>query len=355
MRNLVVLGGGYGGMRVIQRLLSVHLPADVQIILVDKNPYHCLKTEYYALVAGTVSEQHVRIPFPKHPQLTKHYGIITNIDFTQRKILLHDDSTIPYDDLIIGLGCEDKYHNVDGAKEYTYSIQSIEQVRDTYENINNLSPYAKVAVVGAGLSGVEVASELRQSRPDLHIQLFDRQERILSTFPKKLSEYVMKWFHDNEIKIIPRSNITKVEQNILYNHHEPTKCDAIIWTAGIQPNKLVREMQVEKDKFGRVVLTKYHHLPEDEHVYVVGDCASLPSAPSAQLAEAQAEQIVSVLLKKWNNEQLPEAMPVIKLKGILGALGKKHGFGLVADKAIIGRVPRLLKSGLLWVYRYHRG
>ncbi len=355
MRNLVILGGGYGGLRTIQRLLSSHIPDDVQITLVDKHPYHCLKTEYYALVAGTVSEKHIRIPFPEHRKLTTKYGIITNIDLENRRTLLDNGDVLFYDDLIIGLGCEDKYHNVEGALEYTCSVQSIEQVRDAYEKVNNLPPYAKVAVVGAGLSGVEIASELRQSRPDLQIKLFDRKERILATFPKKLSEYVAKWFHDNHIEIIPCSHITKVEPNILYNHHHPIPFDGIIWTAGIQPNKLVRELDVEKDSFGRVVLTKYHNLPQDEHVYVVGDCASLPHAPSGQLAEAQAEQIVSILLKRWNNAPLPETMPTIKLKGILGSLGKKHGFGLVADTPIIGRVPRLLKSGLLWMYRYHRG
>lgn len=58
-------------------------------------------------------------------------------------------------------------------------------------------------------------------------------------------------------------------------------------------------------------------------MYVVGDCASLPHAPSAQLAEAQAEQIVQVLELRWKGEPLPEAMPKFKLKGVLGSLGKK--------------------------------
>ena len=49
------------------------------------------------------------------------------------------------------------------------------------------------------------------------------------------------------------------------------------------------------------------------------------------------------LLKRWNGEEPPEELPVIKLKGILGSLGKKHGFGLVAEKPVTGRVARLLK------------
>ncbi|KAF0817251.1 MULTISPECIES: NAD(P)/FAD-dependent oxidoreductase [unclassified Cytobacillus] len=355
MKNLVILGGGYGGMRALARLLPNQLPDDVSITLIDRVPYHCLKTEYYALAAGTISDQHVRVSFPEHERLTIKYGEITKISIEENKVYLQGEEPVSYDDIIIGLGCEDKYHNVPGADIHTYSIQTIEKSRRTYEALNNLSPGSVVGIVGAGLSGVELASELNESRPDLKIKLFDRGKHILSAFSERLSTYVESWFLEHNVEIINQSNITKVEEKTLYNHDEAIQCDAIVWTAGIQPNKVVRDMNVEKDPQGRVVLTKHHNIPGNEHVYVVGDCASLPHAPSAQLAEGQAEQIVQILLKRWKGEELPETLPVIKLKGILGSLGKKHGFGLVAERPITGRVARLLKSGILWMYKYHNG
>ncbi|MDQ0229734.1 NAD(P)/FAD-dependent oxidoreductase [Metabacillus malikii] len=355
MRNLVILGGGYGGMRILHRLLPNNLPEDVQITLIDRNPYHCLKTEYYALAAGTISDQHIRVSFPEHPRLHSKFGEAVSIDLEKKCIIFNDDESINYDDLVIGLGCEDKYHNVPGAKEYTYSIQSIEKCRETYRKLNNLNAGATVAIIGAGLSGVELASELRESRKDLNIKLFDRGNHILSSFPERLSNFVEKWFIEHGVEIINHSNITKVEENIVYNNDERIECDAIVWTAGIQPNKLVRNLPIEKDNQGRVILTPQHSIPSYEDSFVVGDCASLPHAPSAQLAEAQAEQIVQVLQKKWNNEPLPASFPPFKLKGVLGSLGKKQGFGLVNDRPLIGRVPRVLKSGVLWMYKYHNG
>ncbi|MBM7704608.1 NAD(P)/FAD-dependent oxidoreductase [Metabacillus iocasae] len=355
MKNLVILGGGYGGMRILHRLFPTQLPNDIQVTLVDKAPYHSLKTEFYALAAGTISDQHVRVAFPEHPQLSIRYGSVTHVDLDEKKVHLENEDPILYDDLVIGLGCEDKYHNVPGAPEHTHSIQSIDSSRRTYQMLNNLPAHATVSIVGAGLSGVELASELHESRPDLKVKLFDRGNLILSAFPERLSNYVQGWFTSHGIEVINKANITRVEENILYNHDNPIHSDVIVWTAGIQPNKVVRDLDVEKDLQGRVILTKHHHLPNDEHVYVVGDCASLPHAPSAQLAEGQAEQIVQVLMKRWNNEPLPEELPTIKLKGVLGSLGKKHGFGLVNDRAITGRVARLLKSGILWMYKYHNG
>ena len=205
------------------------------------------------------------------------------------------------------------------------------------------------------MSGVELASELRESRKDLTIKLYDRGKHILSSFPERLSSYVEKWFSEHGVEIINGANITKVEPHIIYNHDQPFECDSIVWTAGIQPNKVVRDLPVEKDNQGRVVLTIQHSIPTYEDAFVVGDCASLPHAPSAQLAEAQAEQIVQVLLKKWKGEPLPDSFPPFKLKGVLGSLGKKQGFGLVNDRPLMGRVPRMLKSGVLWMYKYHNG
>ncbi|MGG3799240.1 NAD(P)/FAD-dependent oxidoreductase [Metabacillus fastidiosus] len=355
MKNLVILGGGYGGMRILHRLLPNHLPEDVQITLIDRNPYHCLKTEYYALAAGTISDQHVRVSFPEHQRLHHTYGEVVSIDLEQKEVVMKDKEPIKYDDIVIGLGCDDKFHNIPGADKFTYSIQTIDESRQTYQTLNNLTADSTVAIVGGGLSGVELASELRMSRKDLNIKLFDRGKHILSSFPEKVSSYIENWFREHNVDVINGATITKVDENAIYNHDDPVQVDAVVWTAGIQPNKVVRDLEVGKDPQGRIILTPQHFIPEHEDAFVVGDCASLPHAPSAQLAELQAEQVVQILQKKWKGEPLPESLPPIKLKGVFGSLGKKEGFGLLGDRPLMGRVPRMIKSGILWMYKYHNG
>ncbi len=355
MQKLVLLGGGYGNMRILSRMLPNNLPLDVEITLIDRTPFHSLKTEFYALAAGTSSDHEVRVGFPESEKLTVKYGEITEIDVESKQVLLANGEAVSYDDLVIGLGCEDKYHGVPGADEFTYSIQTIGRSRDTYTKIGGLPAGSIVGIVGAGLSGIELASELRESRPDLRIKLFDRSPRILRDFPERLSNYVKKWFDSNDVEVVSNSNITKVEPNKLYNHEEVIPVDVVVWTAGIQPAATVRALPGEKDNSGRVILTQYHDLPNYENVFVVGDCASLPFAPSAQLAEEQAEQIVKVLQARWRGLPLPDKMPDIKLKGFMGSLGKKQGFAYMADISVTGRIARLMKSGLLWMYKRHNG
>lgn len=354
MRNLVLLGGGYGNMRILLRLLPNNLPQDVQITLVDCAPYHSLKTEFYALAAGTTPETHMRVTFPTHERLSIVYGEVVNIDRDKKAVFLEDGKEIPYDELVIGLGCEDNFHNVPGAEEYSYSIQTMAKSRKAYDAISALPAGATVGIVGAGLSGIELASELRESRSDLKIKLFDRGPRILKTFPERLSKYVKKWFDKHDVDVIANSNITKVGKTALYNHEDQIDIDLIVWTAGIQPVKVVRDLELEMD-CGRVAVNQYHQTPVDTSIYVVGDCAASQFGPSAQLAEEQGEQIVTVLKKVWANESLPEKMPDIKLKGFMGALGKKQGFVYLADRTVTGRIARLMKSGLLWMYKNQNG
>lgn len=351
MKKLVLLGGGYGNMRLLLRLLPDQFPEDTKIILVDRNPFHSIKTEFYALAAGTTTDTKVRVNFPEHPRLEKVYGEITKIDRSEKKVYLQNGKEISYDDLVIGLGCEDDYHGVPGAEENTLSIQTIANSRKAYETLCGLPPGSVVAIVGAGLSGIEIASELRESRPDLQIKLFDRSKRILRSFPEKISNYIKEWFEKNNVEVIPESNITKVEPGKLYNHEQVIEADAIVWTAGVRPVKIVREMDAQKDKKGRPFVNQYFQLVDDEHVFVVGDCASSDLPASAQLAEEQADRIARVLKLRWKGEPLPEKMPEIKLKGFMGSLGKKQGFVYIAEKTMTGRIARLLKSGLLWMYK----
>lgn len=356
MKHIVVLGGGYGGLRVIQKLLASSKLKDVKITLVDKVPYHCLKTEYYALAAGTEADYHLRVTFPNDTRLEIKYGDIHSINIEEKQVSFkNNDEILSFDQLVVGLGCEDNFHGIPGAKEHSLGIQSMRRARNAYQTIQNIEPGGTVSIVGGGLSGVELASELRESRPDLKVILFDRGKNVLSMFPPKLHLYVQKWLIEHGVTLINEASITKVEKNTVFNYDKPTYSDAIIWTAGIQANEVVRNLNVEKDHLGRILLTKHHHIEGNKDIFVVGDCAALNHAPSAQLAEAQGEQIVMIIEKIHSNEPLPETMPKIKLKGVLGSLGKKHGFGVMGERTLTGRVPRVLKTGVLWMYKHHTG
>jgi NADH dehydrogenase len=352
MSKVVILGGGYGGLTVAQELLE-NTPADVQIFLVERMPYQGLKTEYYALAAGTVSDLDIRVNYPNHAKLKMVYGNIKDVDLENKLVHVAGQDPLSYDSLVIALGCTDSYHGIPGAADYSCSIQSLSATRKTFQQINDIPPYGQLTIVGGGLSGVEVAAELRESRADLNIRILDRGNSVMSAFPGKLQEYVASWFRLHEVEMRSHIGISALEGGIIHNSNEQIYTNVTLWTAGIQPVEVVQRMNQPKDNQGRLVVNEWHELPDAPQVYVIGDCSSQPFSPSAQLAGAQGKQVAEVIRARWENKE--PKLSRIKLKGVLGSLGKKAGFGLVGSTPLLGRIPRMLKSGVLWRSKRHFG
>lgn len=353
MKNLVILGGGYGGIKVALGLLNKGLPDDLQLIIVDKNPYHSLKTEFYTIAAGTAAEKDVRMDFPDDDRITYVFSEAVKIDTEHGQIFFKNSSNvISYDYLVIGLGCEDNYHGIPGAGEYTESVQTFSKARQTGLSVCNLPAYGKVTIVGAGLSGVEVASEIRESRKDLNIRLLDRGGSVLRPFDARIQAYVSDWLLKNDIDVIHHANVEYVEKDGVCNNGVCFVNDVTIWTAGVRPHHLARSLPYEKDNQEKLVVNEFFQIPKQPNIYVVGDCASSEHSPSAQLAGLQGEQVAEVLYSIVHEKE-PKKPKAIKLRGTLGSLGKSDGFGNMFQQPITGFLPRLVKSGVLWLNKRH--
>lgn len=353
MKQLVILGGGYGGIKVLTGLIGAALPSDLEIIVIDKNPYHSYKTEFHTVVAGTEAEINVRINFPEHEQVRYEFGVVRDIDLEQNKIFFQNRSkVVSFDYLVIGLGCEDSYHGIEGAEEFTESLQSFSKARHTGYAVGCLPAYGKVSIVGAGLSGIEAASEIRESRPDLNIRLLDRGGSVLKAFDPKIQSYVADWFLKNDVEILHHANVEYVEKDGVCNNGICFVNDVTIWTAGVQPHHIVRELPFEKDNQQKIVVNDFFQVPERPDIYVIGDNAASEYSPSGQLAGQQGEQ-VAVILEDILLGKTPKKPRPIRLRGALGSLGKSDGFGSIFSQSLTGLLPRITKSGVLWLQKRH--
>src|SRR5699024_421405 len=84
----------------------------------------------------------------------------------------------------------------------------------------------------------------------------------------------------------------------------------------------------------------------------LGDNVSSTHSPSGQLAGLQGEQVAAILADVVNG-RTPKKPKEIKLRGTLGSLGKSDGFGSMFQQSLTGLVPRLTKSGILWLQKRH--
>ncbi|GGH81026.1 NADH dehydrogenase [Pullulanibacillus pueri] len=348
MIHIVILGGGYGGLEIVKLLTTKELKQPFYITLVDRHPFHSIKTEYHALAAGTLSDDRLRMDFPEHECLRKVCSEVSRIDL-KSQIVFTVDQEIPFHYLIIALGSEDRFHTIKGAAPVAKSIQTIENTRKTYESIQNTKPYGTVKIIGGGLSGVELASELRESRKDLNIHIVERGHRILKTFSDRIQLHVHEWLNKHDVQVINHSNIEYIRHKAIYNNGERQEADVIIWAAGVHPTSVVRQLEAEKDPLGRLIIDQNHRLIRYPQVFAVGDCSSTAFAPSAQIAKQQGCQVGDYLIDVLNYKA-PQSKKKLVHKGTLGSLGKKDGFGVIGKVVLTGRTPRRIKR---WVEYAH--
>lgn len=354
-QEIVLLGAGYAGIAFLDTVIP-DLPANVKIVVIDRLPFHAIKPEFYALASGSVDEETVKSPFPQHPQVTYLEEEIEEIQVANHKVICQGRE-VPFTQLIVALGSIDHYFNVPWAEEYSESIQTYAGAVKARESVVKLGEDAHVVIVGGGLSGVEFAADLREQFPQLQITILERSGQILPTLPAKIQKYVRDYLENERIQILTGIQVTLVEQGLIHyafqNH--PISFDLCAWAAGIKPNPVAYPLlsHSNADRMNRIVVKENYELPYCENFFVIGDCASSSFAPSAQLANIQGKQLGQYFIAKWHNKQYHPAP--IKLKGVLGYLGKKKGFGLVNENVIVGKLPNIIKSGILWMHKHHMG
>ncbi|WP_027417180.1 NAD(P)/FAD-dependent oxidoreductase [Aneurinibacillus terranovensis] len=354
-KEIVLLGAGYGGISFLYTVLS-HIPSDVHIHVIDRLSAHTIKPEFYALASGSLNENKVMAPFPQHPRITYIQDEVEEIQVYNHKVIGKSTET-HFDQLIVALGSVDNYFNVPWAEEYTHSIQSFAKAMKTRKAVDNLPEDSRVVIIGGGLSAVEFAADLREQHPTLRITLLERSNQVLPTLPERIQQFVRTYLEDSDIEVKTNVGVTLIDdKNIHYSFEN--KCmpyRLCVWAAGIKPHPVSHALLAysNADRLNRVVVKENYELPYYENIFVVGDCASSEFAPSAQLSNIQGKQLGQYFLDSWQNKQfVPEP---IKLKGVLGYLGKKTGFGMVNNNILLGKIPNVVKSGVLWMHKHHMG
>src|SRR5699024_12178462 len=111
------------------------------------------------------------------------------------------------------------------------SVQSFAKGRYEEMVIGNLRAYGKISVVVAGLSGIEAASEIRESRHDLNIRLLDRGGSVLKAFNPKIQAHVSEWFVKNDVEVLHHANAENVEKDGVCNNGNCYENNMSLWTA----------------------------------------------------------------------------------------------------------------------------
>ncbi len=303
-KHVVVLGAGYGGVSAAKRLakLSKKTPG-MEITLIDKSSTHDLITELHEVAGNRIEADDLQISLTRLFESTPVNVIqdqIDNIDFENKKIT-SSNHEYSYDYLILGAGSQPADFGIDGVKEHSFTLWSVEDSEKIREHILNMFQEAQFesdparrrellsfVVAGGGFTGVEMVGELIEwfdelskqygiPRKDIDLYLVEGLDSILPNLKDSLVESAMKYLRKNSVEVKTGSFITEVTKDSLtLQGGETIQSKTVIWTCGVQAAELIEEMDIEKDRANRLIVDKYLQVPEHENVYAIGDNSAAP-------------------------------------------------------------------------------
>src|SRR5213593_1070517 len=216
--RVVIIGGGFGGLRAARALKS----APVDVTLIDRRNYHLFQPLLYQVATGSLSPGQIAAPIRSVLSRQKNtrvlMGDVIDIDPAGKRVVLADGAAFEYDSLIVAAGSETSYYGHDVWRAWAPGMKSIEEATNirhkilyAFEAAERLADPAerrawlRFVIVGAGATGVELAgaigeiarrtlkNDFRSIRPkDAEIILLDGAPRMLMTFPEDLSQKAAK-------------------------------------------------------------------------------------------------------------------------------------------------------------------
>jgi len=364
LKKIIVLGGGYGGLRAVEKLAK---DKSLKIYLIDKNRFHYFQTEAYKFLSG---RQNIKDTTSDLKNFCNHF---CNVEFIEDEAIDIKNSTLicksdeySFDYLILAVGAKDFIPQ--NMQKYSYKIKDIKSAfefkklyLDTiYQDVKSAKS-SKIVIGGAGQSGVELASELmcvakecerkawQESR--ISVTLIEGQDTILPGLSAYLVENSCKRLKDLGVKVITNSFINDINDKEIILDKSTIEYDLFIFLGGIEPIDFVKNLSFSKDKRGFLIVDKF--LKIDNNIFAIGDCAKICDlngkelAPTAQLAEQSAEYVAKYISKGCKKSFDG------KIYGTFIEIGKKFAVGHLFNKIYLkGYFAYLIKSLITKLYAY---
>ena len=350
-REIVIVGGGAGGLELASKLGRKLGPA--RVTLVDSRLTHIWKPSLHEVAAGTLDANQEGLSY----QMLAHdngfsfvFGPLSALDTVARTITVdavhsaEGDEILParsiaFTSLVIAVGSTSNYFGVPGAREHTISLNATEDAERF--RLRLLTQLAKadrrraaggegrvdVVIIGAGATGVELAAELHEAtgvyaaygfqhlapQEDVRITLLEGAPRILAPLTERVSQAAHKLLEQRGVKVVTNCRVTQINADHLTdkegNVYPSSLC---VWAAGIRAPEFLGTLGLPVNKNGQIEVDGSLQVKGFEGIFAFGDCAACldtdgaPVPPRAQAAHQQADYLVRRFTRTASGKAPPQ-------------------------------------------------
>jgi NADH dehydrogenase len=322
--NVVIAGGGFGGAAAAHELERVMPKQSARLALVNETNFALYTPFLPEAAAGTLEPRHVVTPLREMLKRTYlRIGAIVGHDPEAKTVTMRakygETETLPYDQLLLALGSTSRVLPVPGLAQHAVGFKSLadaiylrNHVVETLEEANATDDPRRreelltYVFVGGGYAGLEALAELQDFAADamdsyprarLHGMrwvLVEATDRVLPEIDLELAEYALRELRGRGIDIRLGTTLEEVgPDSARLSSGEVLSTKTVVWTAGVAPQPILKELNLPLDERGRVPVDSYLRVQGLDSVWAIGDCAAAPDPrggtcpPTAQHAVRQ--------------------------------------------------------------------
>lgn len=377
-KHLVVVGGGFAGTKTT-RALEHALPPDWTLTLISQDNFITFNPLLPEVVGASILPGHVIAPYR---QMIQRGDVcmaqVTEIDTVNRMVHHTGEGpgTIHYDQLVLSCGTNANLDIVKGMDNHALPLKTLGDALFLRNRIISRLEQAELqpdahhrrwlmtfVVVGGGFSGVETAGELtdflyaslryyKRLRPeDIRLVLLHGGDRLLPELSPSLGAFTCRKMRARNVDVRLNARAVSVTDRAVHlDSGEAIEGGTVICTIGTQPNGLLDNIPAEKNS-GRLVVNPDLSVPGVEGMWAAGDCASVCNGfdgkscpPTAQFADAQAEQLAANIIARLKGE--PTRPFRHRPRGQLSSVGHNKAVAEVYGLKLSGFVAWLMWRGL---------
>ncbi|QCX74093.1 NADH dehydrogenase-like protein [Streptomyces sp. YIM 121038] len=266
MHHIVIVGGGFAGVWSAASAARVRGDAAIRITLVSPGTDLVLRPRLYEAEPERALVPLKRILEPvgvEHVQAT-----VTEIDTAGRRVVTGDGEVLAYDRLVLATGSQLIRPQLPGA-ERVFDVDTLDGAVALRDHLRGRTGFTAV-VVGAGFTGLEVATELAGRG---RVILADRSAVVgpeLGDGPRPAIEAAL-----DRLGVERRlgTTVTEVKDgSVRWADGTWSEADAVIWTAGLRASPLTAHVEGPRDRLGRLEVDARLRVSPD--VFAAGDTAA---------------------------------------------------------------------------------
>ncbi len=326
-KKVVILGGGFGGVTAAKAFKGT----DFEVTLIDKTNHNLFLPVLYQVAAAAMSPGDIAIPIRHLLKKVKNckvvLGEVTNID-VEKKQVQTDEYTFDYDYLIVSIGSRASYFGHDEWAEYAPGLKTLSDALIIREKMLNSFEKAEMTddpkeqaklltfvVVGGGPAGVETAGALaeiskRMLKDDFRnidpkvarVILVEALDKILPAFSPDMSKRAIRDLEKIGVEVRLNTMVTSIDEKGVHTKDEVIETRNIVWGAGVQGHEVIKTMNTETDRGGRVLVENDWSIKGHPEVFVIGDAAAFmrdgKPLPAVAPAATQPARYTANIIKK---------------------------------------------------------